>query len=594
MNIFEQYINAGLSCIPVENKIPKISSWKRYQNEIPAIADAKSWNGDVALICGKISGGLLCIDFDTKNGDKFQGFLMVLNEHYPVLLGKLVYEQTPSGGFHVVFRTDKAVKNLKLANNVDGQATIETRGEGGYFVCSPSKNYKMYFGEFTEIQKITEEETEIILSVSASFNEKFVEDVQVLKDYNRTENNGGLSPFDDYNSRHDIIGLLQSHGWRVVFQRNGKTYFQRPDKEGRGISASWNHIPDRFYVFSTSTTFEHQHIYKASAVYAILEHGGDFNRAAKELSEQGYGDKGSAGRLKAKKPAQAVILNPDSMKTKLLDIYHNGYLRGTTTGWNNLDCFYSVIKGQFTVVTGMPSHGKSEFMDAMAMNLSVKNGWKFAVFAPENYPVEMHYHKLIEKYVKKPLTHGDNKMSITEMNNAIDYVNEHFYFIDATEDEINLECILNQAQALISNKKIDGLIIDPFNEIELDKPKDQSATEYIGKCLRISRKFARRNNIHLWIVAHPIKMRKDQDGKYPVPELYDIEGSAHWRNKADNGICIHRDYEKELTEVHIQKIKYRYCGRQGECYLKYDIQSGGFYETTNNSSNINIPEDPYF
>jgi twinkle protein len=105
-----------------------------------------------------------------------------------------------------------------------------------------------------------------------------------------------------------------------------------------------------------------------------------------------------------------------------------------------------------------------------------------------------------------------------------------------------------------------------------------SETEFIGKCLRKSRKFARKNDIHLFIIAHPTKLLKNKDGEYPIPELWDVSGSAHWRNKADNGICVHRDYEKNETVIYVQKIKFKYCGKQGECILKYDLKSGRYYE----------------
>jgi twinkle protein len=199
--------------------------------------------------------------------------------------------------------------------------------------------------------------------------------------------------------------------------------------------------------------------------------------------------------------------------------------------------------------------------------------WKFAVFSPENYPIEMHYHKLIEKLARKNLHEIPND----EITFLIKVIGEHFYFIDALEEDIDLSAILGQTEILIKEKKIDGLIIDPWNEIELSRPKDISDSDFVGVCLRKIRKFARKWNIHLWVVAHPTKMPKDKDGKYQIPELYDIMGSSHWRNKADNGICVHRDLVNETTSIFVQKIKFRYAGKQGECILKYN-EKGGIYE----------------
>ena len=578
MNIFEQYISCGLSVIPCDGKIPTIS-WKGYQTTI-AGQEAGLWGGNVAIICGAVSGGVCCVDFDVKNGNKWDEWIMLINEQYPELLSKMVIEKTPSGGYHVVFRTDKKIKNIKLACNKEKKATIETRGEGGYFVCYPSENYEMYYGDFNKIQHVTDEDAETILSTAASFNEIKIEKSQ--PSCGLPESSGeAITPFNDYNKRCDIVGLLEYHGWTKLFQRGNAVYFQRPGKPGRGVSATWGAVPDRLYVFSTSTTFENNHIYKASAVYAILEHGGDYSAAAKSLFSKGYGVSSKKNHEQQEK--KSVIYDTSPIITSLKKIYDKGYLRGTSTGWPGLDKLYSVVKGQFTVVTGMPSHGKSEFVDALIMNIAISDNWKFSVFSPENYPVEMHYHKLIEKYSGLPFL-GAGRMEKNSIEKYVKFVNEHFFFIDALEEDITLELVLNAANELIETKKIDGLVIDPWNEIELCKPKDISSTEFIGKCLRQCRKFARRNNIHLWIVAHPTKMIKDKNGEYPVPELYDIEGSAHWRNKADNGICVFRvaDESDEHTEINVQKIKYRYTGCIGKAILYYDQKSGRYYEKKEN------------
>jgi len=149
--------------------------------------------------------------------------------------------------------------------------------------------------------------------------------------------------------------------------------------------------------------------------------------------------------------------------------------------------------------------------------------------------------------------------------------------------------ILQQTDKLIADKKIDALVLDPWNEIELSKPSNISDSDYIGVCLRKLRKFARKNSIHLFIVAHPTKMHKIKISKrgeadkfeYPIPELYDIQGSSHWRNKADNGICVYRNYETEMTDIYIQKIKFRFAGKQGIVHFKYNLDCGVYDELSN-------------
>lgn len=563
MNIFQTYISYGLSCIPCgDDKRPKIA-WQQYQSRLPTQAEAVNWTGKVAIICGKVSGGIVCIDFDTKNGDKYSDWVYMLNKCAPALLSKLVIETTPSGGKHVIFKTPIEIRNRKLAKNIHGKETIETRGEGGYFICAPSDGYEWEYGSLEEVQTLSEEETTALIEAAELQNE------QPNDDDNHTKTvTTGNTPFDDYDSRHGVKEVLEKHGWKFCYSRGVSEYYQRPDKKGRNISASWNNVPDRLYMFTHSAQgFTQGKTYKASAVYAILEHGGNYSAAAKELAAKGY------GKVEAR---TGKIITTNGITEKLLHIQKHGYPKGKTTGWKNLDSHYSVIKRQFTVVTGYPSHGKSSFVDAMSMNMAMALGWKFAYFSPENYPVEMHCHKLLELYAGINM----HRLNQDDVIQAMEFINQHFFFIDALEDEQTLTMILNTAQALISKYKIDGLIIDPWNEIELDKPKNESTTEFIGKSLRIARKFARRNNIHLWIVVHPIKPAKDKSGQYPVPDLYSCEGSAHWRNKADNGLCVYRHLgDDDYTEIQIQKIKYKYSGSPGSIALKYSIDSGRYYET---------------
>jgi hypothetical protein len=586
--VFKLYAGYGLSCIPCNQKLPSLP-WKWYQTHIPSADDFDRFKGtQIACICGAVSGGLICIDFDIKNGDRFSDWQTIVTKVHPDILSKMVIETSPSGGYHVIFRSAQKIGNKKLACNPDNLCMIETRGEGGFFCCAPSEGYKFYYSDFSQINTVSESESQFLIDAAIALDEtlktEHPEPVQ--------QSGSGITPLDDYNSKESAIPILVRHGWKVVGVHSGTTYLRRPGKDDRSISASWNKIPDRFYCFSTSTPFENQKVYKTSGVYTVLEHNGDYHAAAKALYHAGYGTRAQQKQPEVQNHAshapqqKAVTLDVSKIKSKILDIKLNGYQRGKTTGWKTLDKMFSVAKKQFTVITGVPSAGKSEFMDALAVNLMMYNHWKFAVFSPENYPAEMHYHKLIEKIKGKELRNIDDD----DIDIAIKVINEHFFFIDALEDDLTLDSILQQTKDLIETQKVDALIIDPWNEIELSRPNNVSESDFIGNCLRISRKFARKYNIHLFIVAHPTKLAKNKDGKYPIPELWDISGSAHWRNKADNGICVHRDYESKCTLILVQKVKFKYFGTQGECKLYYEEKSGRYNE---NQSDPVISSDWY-
>lgn len=274
------------------------------------------------------------------------------------------------------------------------------------------------------------------------------------------------------------------------------------------------------------------------------------------------------------------LFTAKDLYTSVCSYYENGYARGESTGWPGLDEFYTVKPGEFTVVSGMPSCGKSEFLDALLLNLTTI-GWKFAIFSPENYPLERHIAKLSEKITGKPFFNRYGKrMSYDEMVEAQGMLNKHFTFMVPPEDQLSLDGILALARTVAMRKGVNGIVIDPWNEIDHSRDKGMSETEYIHHALGKFRRFAREFNLHLWIVAHPTKMRKDEKGQYPVPTLYDINGSAAWRNKADNGFVVHRDVASESDEVyiHVQKIKFKDVGKIGKTTLHYDYVTGRYHE----------------
>jgi twinkle protein len=127
---------------------------------------------------------------------------------------------------------------------------------------------------------------------------------------------------------------------------------------------------------------------------------------------------------------------------------------------------------------------------------------------------------------------------------------------------------------------IKGVIIDPWNELDHSRPSHLLETEYISQALSEIRRFARQHQVHVWLVAHPTKLFKDGNGQYPVPTAYDISGSAHWRNKADNILCIWRDVtaHDHTVQVHVQKIRFREIGQIGKVELTFNSVTGGFHE----------------
>jgi len=140
---------------------------------------------------------------------------------------------------------------------------------------------------------------------------------------------------------------------------------------------------------------------------------------------------------------------------------------------------------------------------------------------------------------------------------------------------------LDRAKELVYRNGIRGLVIDPWNELEASRNEGETETEYVSRVLRTVRQWARRHGVHVWVAVHPTKMHRDKDGRYPVPTLYDASGSANWRNKADNGVCIWRDMDPESgraleVDIHVQKIRFRQVGKLGRVTLDYDLATGRY------------------
>jgi twinkle protein len=271
------------------------------------------------------------------------------------------------------------------------------------------------------------------------------------------------------------------------------------------------------------------------------------------------------------------IFSVGSLRNEIEQLYKTGLKSGLSTGFDQLNMYYTVRSGEMTIVTGIPSHGKSTFMDNLMVNMYVKHEWKFGVFSPENLPLERHASRLLEIITELPFVSSfSERMTKEDMSSAIDHLNDAVHFVMPDEGDISIDSILELARVLVFRDGINGLIIDPWNEIEHERPKALSETEYISMALSKIRRFARTNDVHVWVLAHPTKLRKEDDGSYPVPTPYDISGSANFRNKADNCFAIHRNFETNESSIHVQKIRFREVGMIGSAKLSFNRESGTY------------------
>ena len=281
----------------------------------------------------------------------------------------------------------------------------------------------------------------------------------------------------------------------------------------------------------------------------------------------------------AKKPR---IATASAWREQIHDLWKSGLKAGARTGWQSLDKYYSVAEGQFTVVTGWPSSGKSEWLDALLVNLA-SQGWKIAMFSPENHPVPVHISKLMEKITGMPFGHGPTeRISEAQLDKATETLGDSFAFIESVNGTISIQDVIDAAMPFLSRfTEKRGLVIDPWNELEHWRPSNLSETEYVSQTLSFVRNWARTNKVHVWIVAHPQKMRREE-GKLPIPRPDMISGSQHWWNKADCAITVWRDFDNldsQDVDIYVQKVRFKHIGRPGFVTLKYERLTGRYRET---------------
>jgi|TARA_E500000331_G_scaffold131670_1_gene128855 twinkle protein len=261
------------------------------------------------------------------------------------------------------------------------------------------------------------------------------------------------------------------------------------------------------------------------------------------------------------------------IEAEVTDFVENGFKPGYQVGLQNFDDIFSTYTGQFITVTGIPSSGKSDFVDQMVIGYNENYGWKTAFASPENAPTYLHAHKLMRKSWQGMPTRGDIKGD--KWNRVADHINDNFFFIDM--ERYTLESVLRKGAELVKRKGIKCLVIDPFNKIRDVDSKTEDINRYTMEYLTKIESFAKKFDVLVFIVAHPTKMYRDKDGQIEEPTMYNIKGGGEWYDASYHGILVHRNYEEKTVKAKILKVKFQNLGENGaEAHFKWDAASGCF------------------
>jgi twinkle protein len=257
---------------------------------------------------------------------------------------------------------------------------------------------------------------------------------------------------------------------------------------------------------------------------------------------------------------------------EITDFVENGFKPGFQIGLQNFDSIFSTYTGQFITVTGIPSSGKSDFVDQMVVGYNNNYQWKTAFASPENAPTYLHAHKIMRKVWQDMPTKKD--IGTDKWNQVADHVNDNFFFIDM--ERYTLEAVLRKGAELVKRKGIKCLVIDPFNKVRSnDASGDVNVytLEYLSK-IEI---FAKKYDVLVIVVAHPTKMYKDANGRIEEPTMYNIKGGGEWYDASYHGLLVHRNYENKTVKAKVLKVKFQNLGENGaEAHFKWEHRSGCF------------------
>lgn len=266
------------------------------------------------------------------------------------------------------------------------------------------------------------------------------------------------------------------------------------------------------------------------------------------------------------------------IENEVTDFVTNGFKPGFQVGLDNFDSIFSTYTGQFITVTGVPSSGKSDFVDQMIVGYNQKYGWKTAYASPENQPTYLHAHKLMRKVWQDMPTKSD--IGTDKWNQIAGHINDNFFFIDM--ERYTLESVLRKGAELVKRKGIKCLVIDPFNKVRDVDAKTEDVNRYTMEYLTKIEIFAKKYDVLVIIVAHPTKMYKDSNGKIEEPTMYSIKGGGEWYDASYHGLLVHRNYEAKTVKVKVLKVKFQNLGQNGEeCHFKWEPRSGCFMPVKN-------------
>jgi len=279
------------------------------------------------------------------------------------------------------------------------------------------------------------------------------------------------------------------------------------------------------------------------------------------------------------------ILDLEANWDNVLNFSEHG-IPNYSLGLAESDSYLKFTLGEWSVLTGIPNSGKSDICDQICVNMALMHDFRVAMFAPESFPYEGHVKRIANKL-------NQTNCNTDQLNQSKDFIKDHFFFVKIDLENLTLKAILDKFKQLVFQKGINICVIDPWNMLDHSEQRDHS---YIGRILSEITQFCQQTNTHLILVAHPRKMQME-NGQYAVPSPYDISGSSDFFNKAYNCITAYRvlgqktEYNSDVVQIHVQKVKRKENGQQGYFSVAPDFKNGGVYRSIENKTRLTVSQD---
>jgi len=583
-SILKKFIKQGLNIIPVsDKKIPSIKGWKKYQSEMVNLDEMPEYDA-VAVITGKVSGNLELIDIDQKyclHGTLRDRYKQLVDDFSPGLWDKLVECTTKGGGFHLVYRCEEIGTNVKLASRPSTpeeleekkekfKVLIETRAEGGYFLCKPTVGYDVVKNVLLDPPTISKEEREILLRAARALDEV---PLPLWESQSKPQfNSEGIPSWEAFDDSDEWLNIMKSEGWSVQRETDTKIFLKRPGDSDSKYSGNFDKRHRLMRIFSSSTEFDNSRSYSPSAIFTVLRCGGDFKQGARQLLEMGYG-KVPEKKLQRKDESVDLESDDDLLYNKEDDnnihLLAEGKLElGKSTGYTELDDFFRHKRGYFNILGSHANLGKSWFTWNLILAFCLRNEESYIIYSPENKVWTIKYNMIRFLFGKDP-----SRLTRDKISEGVKIIDNYITFIE-TDEILSYHSVLEYADKLLKKKKYYGLLIDPYNSLTYDfsaTDRKLSTYEYHFDAARRMKNWSNTRDCTIWATMHGVteaqrKVHTEAELKGLIKPLIaaDLEFGGMWVNACMDMLILHRYANnpewKNQTHIHTVKIKEEWSG----------------------------------